>query len=195
MKLKASVVIAAFFAVTAHAKALTYTVNHSIQTGTLAGTITTDGTLGTLVDANVTTWNLTITSGAFVSNLTSLNSDFDVGQSPFSATSSGLFFDFSAQGYAYFAARNGQQGLACMLGSNHASCGHLSSGPGSFSLQPNYPYGGTGAVFQTYLGNVQIASAEELSAVPLPGALPLFASALGLGGFFGWKRKRKAAMA
>ena len=31
--------------------------------------------------------------------------------------------------------------------------------------------------------------------VPLPGALPLFASALGLGGFFGWKRKRKAAAA
>jgi hypothetical protein len=32
-------------------------------------------------------------------------------------------------------------------------------------------------------------------AVPLPGALPLFTSAFGLGGFFGYMRKRKAAMA
>ena len=43
------------------------------------------------------------------------------------------------------------------------------------------------------LDNVNLNEAP--SAVPLPGALPLFASALGLGGFFGWKRKRRAAMA
>ncbi len=30
---------------------------------------------------------------------------------------------------------------------------------------------------------------------PIPGDLPLFASVLGLGGFFRWKRKRKTAMA
>ena len=33
------------------------------------------------------------------------------------------------------------------------------------------------------------------SAVPLPAALPLFASALGLGGLVGYRRKRKAAIA
>ena len=32
----------------------------------------------------------------------------------------------------------------------------------------------------------------DVSTVPIPGALPLFASALGLGGFLGYRRKRKA---
>jgi LPXTG-motif cell wall-anchored protein len=32
------------------------------------------------------------------------------------------------------------------------------------------------------------------SATPLPAALPMFGSALGLaGGYFGWRRKKKAA--
>jgi hypothetical protein len=42
-------------------------------------------------------------------------------------------------------------------------------------------------------GTYALFSLADVSAVPIPGALPLFASALGLGGFFGWKRKRKAA--
>jgi hypothetical protein len=33
----------------------------------------------------------------------------------------------------------------------------------------------------------------NVSAVPVPAALPLFASALGLAGLFGYTRKRKAA--
>jgi hypothetical protein len=37
-------------------------------------------------------------------------------------------------------------------------------------------------------GNVQFADA---TAVPVPAALPLFASGLGLMGIFGWRRKRK----
>ena len=36
---------------------------------------------------------------------------------------------------------------------------------------------------------------EQIAQTPVPGALPLFASVLGLGGFFGYRRKRKAAMA
>src|SRR4051812_39561914 len=32
----------------------------------------------------------------------------------------------------------------------------------------------------------------QLNPVPLPGALPLFASALGFAGWYGWRRKRAA---
>jgi hypothetical protein len=41
------------------------------------------------------------------------------------------------------------------------------------------------------IDNVSLAP----SAVPIPAAFPLFASALGLGGLFGYRRKRKAALA
>jgi hypothetical protein len=36
---------------------------------------------------------------------------------------------------------------------------------------------------------------QELGAVPLPAALPLFGSGLALIGFVGWRRKRKNAAA
>ena len=42
---------------------------------------------------------------------------------------------------------------------------------------------------------IQIGPSIDPIATPLPAALPLFASALGLGGFLGYRRKRKAAMA
>ena len=43
---------------------ITYTVNQSLLPGAISGTITTDGTLGTLGIADVVGWNLTSTQGA-----------------------------------------------------------------------------------------------------------------------------------
>jgi len=43
-------------------------------------------------------------------------------------------------------------------------------------------------------GNILLHSLTAVSAVPLPGALPLFGSGLALIGFFGWHRKRNAAV-
>ncbi len=42
------------------------------------------------------------------------------------------------------------------------------------------------------VGNAQIAS---VATTPLPAALPLFATGLGLMGLLGWRRKRKASAA
>jgi hypothetical protein len=44
------------------------------------------------------------------------------------------------------------------------------------------------------LDNIFYSSADSVNQTPIPGALPLFASALGLGGLFRYRRKRKAAM-
>ena len=42
---------------------------------------------------------------------------------------------------------------------------------------------------------IEALQAIEVSAVPVPAALPLFASALGIAGLFGYRRKRNAAAA
>ena len=44
------------------------------------------------------------------------------------------------------------------------------------------------------LDNIDVTFGR-VAETPIPGALPLFASAVGLGGFLGYRRKRKAAMA
>ena len=38
----------------------------------------------------------------------------------------------------------------------------------------------------------QLVVRFDVDATPIPAALPLFASALGLGGLIGWRRKRRA---
>ena len=55
-------------------------------------------------------------------------------------------------------------------------------------------FGGSGGAegSTSYLG-LDDVSLTDLSAVPLPAALPLFASGLGVLGLLGWRRKRKAA--
>jgi hypothetical protein len=44
-------------------------------------------------------------------------------------------------------------------------------------------------------GGFRADSFERGAAVPLPGALPLFAGGLGVMGLFGWRKKRKAKLA
>jgi hypothetical protein len=76
------------------------------------------------------------------------------------------------------------------------------SAPSVFLLtqngDPNFPrdhidLAGFGAVIDFNPGVWTLVSATDPSAVPLPAALPLFASVLGLGGIFGYRRRRQAA--
>ena len=47
----------------ASASPIMYTVNQVIGPGSVTGTITTDGTLGTLADADIISWNLLLNNG------------------------------------------------------------------------------------------------------------------------------------
>ena len=76
-------------------------------------------------------------------------------------------------------------GFACAARYFSTTWTHCDWGDGLANLWAGLP-GGDG-YWETL-----VVRAADLSEVPIPGALPLFASALGLGGLFGWKRKRKA---
>ena len=62
-RLRVPVTVAVFaFAFTARAD-ITYTINDTVGAGTVTGTITTDGFLGTLATSDIIDWNLVLTNG------------------------------------------------------------------------------------------------------------------------------------
>jgi hypothetical protein len=109
-----TLLLAALVGATAQASPATYTVNETItgpvngisgnpiQTDSVVGSITTDGTLGYLHTANITDWTLDlidVTNPEYSYLLTKSNSLISVDSgSVLSATSAGLFFNFSSIG-------------------------------------------------------------------------------------------------
>lgn len=80
------------------------------QSDTLSGSITTDGTIGTLAPADILGWNLNLTdnlNSAYDFDLTTANSSLveDTGNA-LSATASGLYFNFSGNGEFLIQANN-----------------------------------------------------------------------------------------
>lgn len=80
------------------------------QSNTIQGTITTDGTLGVLTAADITSWNLALTDNLNATNdytLTTANSSLvELLGSALSATASNLVFDFSSTGEFLIQANN-----------------------------------------------------------------------------------------
>ena len=80
----------------ANATTITYGVNYAIGSGSVVGSITTDGATGVLTGADVVAWNLTLNAPG--PSYTIANTDvgavnFVVG-SDFTATATNLFFNF-----------------------------------------------------------------------------------------------------
>jgi hypothetical protein len=74
-------------------------------------------------------------------------------------------------------------GRACLVTSFPNSTGDTGSPCLNFSVANE---GGLGVMDQSF-------SAADITATPIPAALPLFATGLGGLGLIGWRRKRKAA--
>jgi hypothetical protein len=80
----------------AAADAIIYNVNRTVVLGSVTGTITTDGTIGTLATNDITSWNLTLNGpAASPFNLTNLNSGVEIIGNDLSADATNLYFDFS----------------------------------------------------------------------------------------------------
>lgn len=78
------------------AQALLYDINRTIGGGSVTGTVTTDGTFGTLSTANVTAWSLLLDDGTGQFLITEANSQLLVDGPAFTADVDSLDFDFSA---------------------------------------------------------------------------------------------------
>ena len=105
-----TLVVAGLLAVAplAHAAPITYTLTiGSIGTGSVSGTITTDGTMGFLAPANVTDWTIALTPDpgtpfTLLGPLSGNNSGLATLGNGLFTTAAGLFFDFDNSGYALF---------------------------------------------------------------------------------------------
>jgi hypothetical protein len=108
----------------AHASPIVYTINTTItsanptgnplQSNTILGSITTDGTIGVLAAADITSWNLNLVDNLSASDdvtLTNANSTLvDIGGG-LSATATGLSFNFSSPSTAEFLIQGNHFGL------------------------------------------------------------------------------------
>src|SRR4029077_5290010 len=92
-----------------------YNVNDAVGAGSVTGTIQTDGDIGALTTADIINWNLHLNDGTNTFDLVGPPSASDattvVGTS-FTATASGLFFDFSSSTGSFVEFRNPASGSA-----------------------------------------------------------------------------------
>ena len=84
----------------ANASNITYNVSEHVGTSSAIGTITTDGTIGTLNSGNIVDYTFTVANSS-TSNTFSKGFVNSAG-SNFSGTATGLFFDYSAVGGIVF---------------------------------------------------------------------------------------------
>jgi hypothetical protein len=180
------------------ANTLTYAVDITSGGDSLTGTISTDGTIGTLSSSNITGFDLTMSfvptapanySGPSPLTATETYSKHwtTVGGSEFTATSSGLFFDFGSTATAY-APPDFEAAYVDFASPPNSDLEFLDSrySPGAIDLTDvvdGQPV--TGTIFFNDLTEI-----GTITTTPLPAALPLFATGLGGLGLLGWRRKR-----
>jgi hypothetical protein len=166
----------------------------------VTGTITTDGNIGTLSAADITSWNINETFDTIhvPTNINPSNSTVSLSGDALTATSTQLLFNFAdtATSKLEFVSNN----FPNPGGFNVQFCDATTPcinqvGASDFSfMEIVFASGGccSSSTGVAETGNTQIGTAA-VATTPLPAALPLFGAGLGLMGLLGWRRKRKAA--
>jgi hypothetical protein len=97
---------------------ITYTVNQTVGAGGVTGTITTDGTIGTLGATDIIGWNLLLNSGSSTITLTgppSANSNVsNFGAELLTASATQLFYNFGGSVGAFFFVGPGNASTWCL---------------------------------------------------------------------------------
>ncbi|MFD1787585.1 PEPxxWA-CTERM sorting domain-containing protein [Sphingomonas floccifaciens] len=186
MKLASIACAAVAVAVATPASAAVYTFNTSVGAGSATGSITTDDTIGVLSGANITAFNILINDGADSFTVTNNNGSVLIGGNALTATSTGLSFDFSAQGANYALFQNPFPGSSvnyfCL---QTVGCYFPAEAGIGIRLQ--------GELLNSSLsGNVQFAQAAA-AAVPEPATWAMML--IGFGGIGASMRRRKQVAA
>lgn len=178
MKLKtilSTLALAALVPLAAQSAPLTYNVNRTIGAGSVFGTITTDGTFGTLAGANITSWVLTIDdgdgNGSFVQT-GGVNANLLVVGAALSADADSIDFNFADSfAFALFQSPNigSGQNWWCVEG---FSSGCAGAGQGETVNRFGVP------AFQAYSTPQAIATIGGGNEIPEPTSLALMGLAL-----------------
>jgi len=123
----------------AQAQGTTYIVKQLIGTGTVVGQIATDGTTGTLSTANISAWNLALSSNGAAYTLTNANSSVVIVGSAVTATATNLSFDYGKAGTNYLLFQNG------LYSGSHYWCNSSAAGACAqgATVAPNSVFDGT----------------------------------------------------
>jgi hypothetical protein len=97
-KLAAALALSSLFAGAVSAAPISYSVARTIGSGSVNGTITTDGTFGVLSTGNITGWSLTLDDGTNSLLINDGNSNVLVYGSLLSADFDSIDFDFAGVG-------------------------------------------------------------------------------------------------
>ena len=169
-----------------------YNVNQTIGSGSVTGTITTDGNTGVLHASDITDWNLVLNGVGAVFTLTQPTSTVVVGGNQLTATATDLYFNFSATDNSYLLFQqnlfSGQTYYA-----DGAYPGFAGGGSPVYQGASVVPivYYDPSSQYMSVSGNQIIATAGN--AVPEPSTFAL-AGLGGLGLAIGAYRRRRAAV-
>ncbi len=180
---------------TAKASPITYTESATV-TGSLAGTAFTNDLItitGTGDTANV------VNSSGLLTNLVTATFALTGGGSGTFTTQSIFVFDNQNLSFAGFQ-RSGFGGDILETSNSAFATYALAtslapvSGTGfTNGVSTSFSTSAGALIISLVTGNATFSASTGINPVPLPGALPLFATGLGALGLLGWRRKKKLA--
>jgi PEP-CTERM motif len=178
--------LAALFSTSASAAPIVYSVDLISGTNSVVGQITTDGHTGTpLGQGDIAGINLVISNSAGSTTLTG-TAGVNVSGSDLTATSSGLFYNFSSSDSAsFFFISNFGGGLLCFNNS-----AFLCNGGSHSAVDVSI---GATASFIPESGNFEIGVAA-VAAVPEPSTWAMMILGFAGLGFMAYRRKSKPAL-